>query len=171
MVKLSLPFAVTLAVILALQTGCVSLSSFLGQKRKPGYDLSMLQAQGYQIPPGGLPSKLPDSIKLSDNEFVIEIRGDEKQMATIPLDAERGMTVEELAKKADLADKLGRANLFIMRRSSATPIRLDAKLDGNGRCVDPGHNYALRPGDHVIAMGDGRSLFERFVDEKLGRDN
>lgn len=170
MVQLRILVIAALSGLLASQSGCLSLSTFLGQKRKPGYDLSMLQAQGYQIPPGGMPSPLPPSVQLTGTECILEIRDSEKQMAAFRLDSERGMTVEELAKKAELADKLGKANLFIVRPTSASPIRLDAKLDGKGRCIDPGHNYALHPGDHVIAIGDGRTLFERFVDEKLGRE-
>ncbi len=163
--------AIILCTLLAFQTGCISFSSFFGQKRKPGLDLSMLEAQGYQVPPGGMPSPLPSSIQLTGNEFVLELRGSEKQIAAIPLDPEKGMTVEEMARKTELVDKLGRANLFIVRPTdSGTSIRMDAKLDGKGRCVNPGYNYALRPGDHVIAMGDGRSLFERYIDEKLGRE-
>ena len=169
--NLRLPVALTFASVLALQSVCISLSSFLGQKRKPGYDMSMLQAQGYQIPPGGMPSPLPSSVQLTGSEFILEIRDSEKQMAAIPLDPEKGMTVEEMAKKAELADKLGRASLFIMRPTAGAPIRWDSKLDGKGKCINPGHNYAIRPGDHVIATGDGRTLFERFVDERLGRDD
>lgn len=171
MVQLRFALVLSLCGLLVSQSGCLSLSSFLGQKRKVGYDMSLLQAQGYQIPPGGMPSPLPASIQLTGKEFILEIRDSEKQMAAIPLDPEKGMTIEELARKAELSDKLGRANLFIMRPTSAAPLRLDAKLDGQGRCVDPGHNYAIHPGDHVIAIGDGRTLFERFVDEKLGRGN
>ena len=160
-----------MAVLIALQTGCMSMSSLLGQKRKPGLDLTMLESQGYQVPPGGLPSPLPSSIQLTGSECVLEVRGSEKQMAAIRIDGEKGMTVEELAKKTELADKLGHANLFIIRPTpSGTSVRMDAKLDGKGKCVNPGYNYAVHPGDHVIAMGDGRSLFERFVDEKLGRE-
>lgn len=143
----------------------------MGQKRKPGLDLRMLEAQGYQVPPGGMPSPLPSNVHLTGSEFVLEVRGSEKQIAAIPLDPEKGMTVEEMAKKTDLAEKLGHANLFIIRPTdSGTSIRMDAKLDGKGKCVNPGYNYAIRPGDHVIAMGDGRSLFERYIDEKLGRE-
>jgi hypothetical protein len=170
MVKLRLPLVLAVCWLLASQSGCISLNSFLGEKRKPGYDLSMLQAQGYQLPPGGMPSTLPPSVQLTGSEFILEIRDSEKQMAAIPLDPEKGMTIEEMARKAELPDKLGRANLFIVRLTSAAPIRLDAKLNGKGQCVDPGHNYSLRPGDHVIAIGDGRTLFERFVDEQIGRD-
>ncbi len=155
-------------LVLATQSGCLSLSSLMGQKRKAGIDTSML---GYQIPPGGMPSPVPEGISLTGQEFILELRGSEKKIAAIPLDPEKGMTVEEMAKKVDLADKVGRASLFIMRPTEGgQPIRLDAKLDSKGKCVNPGYNYALRPGDHVIAMDDGRSLFERYVDEKLGRE-
>lgn len=157
------------ALTLVTQSGCLTLSSFLGQKRKPGIDTSML---GYQIPPGGMPSQVPESIQLTGSEFILELRGSEKQMAAIRLDPEKGMTVEEMVKKTNLTDKMGRPNIYIMRPTldAGTPIRLDSKLDGKGKCVNPGNNYAIRPGDHVIAVDDGRSLFERFIDEKLGRD-
>lgn len=171
MISIRLLPVLILCSLLTTQTGCLTLSSFLGQKRKPGYDISMLQAQGYQLPPGGMPSALPASVQLTGSEFILEIRDSEKQMAAIALDPAKSMTLEEMARKAELPEKLGRANLFIMRPTSAAPIRLDAKLDSKGRCVNPGHNYALHPGDHVIATGDGRTLFERFVDERLGRED
>lgn len=158
-------------LMLASQTGCLSLSTFLGQKRKPGLDTSFIAAQGYQVPPGGMPSQVPSSIQLTGQEFILELRGSEKQMAAIPLDPDKSMTVEEMAKRADLVDKYGRAQIYIMRPTEGgPPIRLDCLLDAKGKCVNPGYNYGLRPGDHVIAMGDGRSMFERFLDQKLGRE-
>jgi hypothetical protein len=160
-----------LSLLLCSQTGCISLSRLLGESRKPTIDLAMLSAQGIRIPPGGMPSSLPENVQLEPHQFVLELRGSEKKLAAISLDPERAMTVEELAAKAEMPDTFGRTKIYIMRPTQGgSSLRLDSALDSKGKCLDPGKNYALRPGDHVIAMGDGRSLFERFVDEKLGRE-
>jgi hypothetical protein len=157
--------------LLVSQTGCITLSSLMGRKYEPGIDTSLLAAQGYSIPPGGWASPLPDNVQPGPADCVVEIRsGSKKQMATVPIHPEKGLSVEELAKHGKLDDSLGKANICILRPTAGgPPIRLDSKLNSKGKCADPGRNYGLRPGDHVIVTDDGRSMFERFLDEQLGR--
>lgn len=160
-----------LAVLVTATSGCVSLSSLLGKKNDSPYDLTALKAQGYSIPPGGMPRAVPESVVHDGTGIVLEIRGgDEPKIAAFPLPHDRALTVEDMAKRLELRDSLGACNLYIMRpNGSSPPLRLDVQLNSKGLATNPSHNYALRPGDHIIAIGDGRTLFERYVDEKLGR--
>lgn len=143
----------------------------LGAKRGPAIDTSLLKAQGYSIPPGGMPSPLPEGVKLDGTNVIVEIRGDEPVMSALPLPTSRAATVEDLYHKLELTDSLGAGHISIMRPTpNGPPVRLTATLDGKGRTTNPGHNYALRPGDHIIAVSDGRSLFERYIDRQLGKE-
>ncbi len=160
-----------LAALFSTSPGCISLSSLFGKRDGSPYDLSALKAQGYSIPPGGMPRPVPESVARDGSGIILEIRGDEPKMAAFPLPTDRALTVEDMVKRLELHESLGACNLHIMRpNGSQPPVRLDVQLTGKGLASDPGHNYALRPGDHVIAISDGRTSFERYVDSKLRLD-
>lgn len=159
------------ALIVCCQSGCVTLSSILGVKREPTLDTTMLKAQGYSIPTGGMPRPLPEGMKLDGTNVAVEIRGDETRMATVPLPAGHSVTIEDLYRKLELVDSLGASEISIMRPSpNGPPVRLSLMIDGKGKATNPGHNYALHPGDHIIASSDGRSMLERYMDRQFGRD-
>lgn len=153
------------------QTGCVSLSGLTGAKREPSLDVTMLKAQGYSLPPGGMPSPLPTGVQLDGTNVVVEIRGDEPKMTAIPLPANQSATVEDLYRKLELADSLGASHVSIMRPTpNGPPVRLAVMINAKGKATNPGHNYALHPNDHIIVVSDGRTLFERYLDRKLGKE-
>lgn len=167
----SLPRVVLVLLVgnlLVSQIGCITLSTFLGQKRKSGLDTSLLEAQGYSIPPGGMPSPVAmDSSK--GPRIVLEIRGEGKHLESIPLPMDRAVFIEDLVQQAKLAEQLGPLSFSIMRPSgdSAPPLRMDTRTDDKGRALNVGQNYALLPGDHIIAYSDSRSLLEKFIDQQL----
>jgi len=143
----------------------------LGAKRGPTIDTTLLRAQGYSVPPGGMPSPLPEGVKLDGTNVIVEIRGDEPSIAAVPLPTNRAATIEDLYRKMELTETLGAGQISIMRPTpNGPPVRLSAMLDGKGRATNPGQNYALHPGDHIIAVSDGRTLFERYVDRQLGKE-
>lgn len=159
-----------LIIALISQAGCVSIGRLMGAKRGPTFDTTMLKAQGYSIPPGGMPRQLPSTVIQDGTGVVLEIRDDEPKLAAIPLPRDRAVTVEDFAHQLELTKSLGGCTLHIMRpNGDGPPVRLDVRLTSKGRASNPAHNYALRPGDHVIAISDGRNLLERFVDEQLGK--
>ena len=70
--------------LLATQPGCVLLSAFLPRKASNQLDVSLLKAQGYSVPPGGMPA----AVALDPNDgprVILEIRADERHLETIPL--------------------------------------------------------------------------------------
>lgn len=155
----------------ATQSGCFTLSQLAGGRPKSGYDTTMLKAQGYYLPPGGMPSPLPDGMVPGASSIVLEIRGEEPKLAAIAISPDQPVTIEELARKAELADQLGQCSLYIMRPNGhQPPVRLDVRLNSKGKADNPARNYAVRPGDHIVVISDGRSPLERFVDRQLGRD-
>ncbi len=160
--------ALVVAFVLSSQSGCVLLNAFIGKSRTPGLDVSMLEAQGYSIPPGGMP--LPVKAEADGKpRVVLELRGDGRHLESIPLPTEKAMFVEDLVLQAKLHEQIGALSLTIMRPNGAgaPPLRLDSKTDDKGKAINIGQNYALLPGDHVIVYSDERSLLEKFIDTQL----
>ena len=154
-------------VVLATQSGCVLLSAFLPRKPTSGLDVSLLKAQGYSIPPGGMPA--PVVLDPNDGPRVIlEVRADERHLETIPL-PEKGMFIEELVQQAKLHENFGQLSISIMRPNGegAPPVRMDLTTNDAGKATNVGQNYALRPGDHIIVLHDERSYFERFITKTM----
>ncbi len=72
-----------LSVSLVCQIGCVTL---MGKKRSSKLDTTYLEAAGYSIPPGGMPSPVGE-IASDGQSLVMEIRqdGEKPHMERIPL--------------------------------------------------------------------------------------
>ncbi len=155
----------------ASSTGCVSLTTILGlEKKSPTIDTSLLEAQGYSIPRGGMPS--PVQVDPSKGpSVVLEIRGgdaNDRHLESIPLPTDRAVTIERLVQQAQLHEQLGQLQIAIMRPSGqGAPIRLDSHTDDDGKVSNIGLDYALLPGDHIIVYSDERSMFERFIDQQF----
>lgn len=155
-----------IGLLMSTQSGCITLSALMGQKRSPQLDTTLLEMQGYSVPPGGLPA----SIGLADSnqpQVVLEVRGDgkEKHLERIPLPTDRSVFIQDLVQQAQLSEHLGRLEISIMRPNgpAAPPVRLDLRTDDNGKPTSMGSNYALLPGDHIIVLNDQRSGLERFI--------
>jgi len=154
---------VVLIGLLATQPGCILLNSFLPRKDRSSLDTSLLKAQGYSIPPGGMPAH----VALDPNDgprVILEVRSDERHLETIPL-TDKGMFIEDLVQQAKLHETFGVLNISIMRPNGegAPPVRLDLTTNDEGKATNVGQNYALRPGDHIIVLNDDRTYVERFV--------
>ena len=152
-----------LLALLATQSGCLLLSALLPRKPGNGLDVSHLKAQGYSIPPGGMPA--PVALDPNDGPRVIlEIRGDKRHLETIPL-PEKGMFIEDLVQQAKLHETFGQLSISIMRPNGqgAPPVRMDMTTDDDGKATNVGQNYGLFPSDHIIVLPDDRSHLERFI--------
>ncbi len=157
-----------LGFAIASQAGCVTLSTLLGKKKSPLLDTRLLEAQGYSVPPGGMPS--PVSLP-TDGEprVVLEVRGDKRHLESIPLPADKAVFIQDLVQQTQLHESLGQLSISIMRPNGpdAPPIRLETTTDDDGKPISMGHNYALLPGDHIVVISDQRSSFERFIDKRF----
>lgn len=154
---------VSLIVLLATQPGCLLLNALLPRKPSNGLDVSYLKAQGYSIPPGGMPA--PVALDPNDGPRVIlEIRGDKRHLETIPI-SEQGMFIEDLVQQAKLHENFGQLGISIMRKNGegAPPVRMDLTTDDDGKATNVGLNYGLLPGDHIIVLPDDRTHLERFI--------
>ncbi len=162
---------VILSVVLS-QAGCVSLAAFLGQKKSPELDTSLLQAQGYSIPPGGMPTQIDPQVAGSGPHVVLEIRSEDRHLESVPLPMDRPVFVEDIVRDAQLSERFGRLRISIMRPngSEAPPVRLDLRTNSDGKATSVGGNYALLPGDHIIINEDNRSGLERFIDSQFKND-
>jgi hypothetical protein len=143
----------------------------MSKRAEGGLDTSLLKAQGYSIPPGGMPTAVPID-QTAGPRFVMEVRdGKEKHVEAIPLPTDRGMTVEDLVQEAKLHKKLGKVTVAIFRPNGPgyPPVRLDVPFDAKGRPKNIGQNYAILPNDHLIVLSDNRTQLEKFIDSQLKR--
>ena len=152
-----------LIALIASQPGCILLNAMLPRKASSTLDTSLLKAQGYSVPPGGMPAQ----VVLDPNDgprVVLEIRSEERHLETIPL-PEQGMFIEDLVQQAKLHETFGALTISIMRPNGegAAPVRMDLTTDDEGKATHVGQNYGLRPGDHIIVINDDRTYFERFI--------
>ena len=153
-----------LAIAFASQAGCLTLSGFV-QKDSPKLDTRLLEAQGYSIPPGGMPMGV-SAEGSSQPSIVMEVRtgGDERHVERVPIPVDRGLFIEELVQQAELHKKLGKLQVSIMRDSEGgPPIRMDVQTDSQGRATSMGSNYALYPGDHVIVNVRRESQVQKIL--------
>lgn len=154
--------------VLCFSNGC-ALSSLISRK-SPQLDTSLLEAQGYSIPPGGMPSTMEEQDSSGEPSIVLEVRGGEKRKARrVPLPVDRGVFIEEIIQQGNLHEHLGRIQASIMRPTAAgnPPIRMVVRFDDEGKATSVGQNYAVLPGDHVIIYEDQRSMLERFISEQF----
>ncbi len=156
---------IALVAMLATQSGCELLTM---TKRKPTLDTSLLKAQGYSIPPGGMPAQVaPDS--QGRPRVVLEIRSDERHLESIPFPASGVLFIEDLVQQAKLSETFGQLTISIMRPNGAgvPPVRLDVRTNSKGKVTNVGQNYALRPDDYIIVLHDERTNLERFIEKTL----
>ena len=160
---------VVLCSITLTQSGCISLSSFMGQRKKSTLDTTLLEAQGYAIPRGGMPTRVDSALADKGPHVVLEIRGGARHLESIPLPMDHAVFIEDLVQQARLHDQLGRLSISVMRDNGAgqPPLKMDLRTDDDGKATNIGQNYALLPGDHIIVFEDSRNALERFVDSQF----
>jgi hypothetical protein len=156
------------SICISTQSGCITLGALLGQTESPTLDTRLLEAQGYSIPPGGMPAPVaPDPNGAP--RVILEVREDGTHVESIPLAMDRSVFIEDIVQEARLHDRFGQLNVSIMRPTEAggPPLRLDTRIDDSGKATNIGQNYALLPGDHIIVASDNRSSLERFIDKQF----
>lgn len=155
--------------LLAAHAGCITPSTIL-EKKRPQLDTRLLEAQGYSIPPGGMPTQVTSGDGASEPHIVLEVRGEKRHLETIPVPMDRPVFVEDIVQQAALHDKLGRLAISIMRPTGpgTPPVRMELKTDDEGKATSIGSNYALLPGDHLVVLEDQRSVLERFINSQFG---
>ncbi len=153
-------------MLLTSQPGCILLNVFLPRKPSNTLDVRPLAAQGFNVPPGGMPA--PVQLDPSEGpKVVMEIRGGERHMEKIPL-PENGMFVQDLVQQAKLHENFGQLSISIMRQNGSNPpLRLTLRTDDKGNVTNIGQNYALHPGDYIIVYQDQRNYLERFIDKTI----
>lgn len=158
-----------LGCCLSTQSGCITLAHLIrGDTKSATLDTRLLEAQGYSIPPGGMPSPVAADPHGAPR-VILEVRNGDRHLESIPLSPERPMFVEDIVQQAQLHERIGELAISIMRPDGqgGPPVRLDLRTDLKGKATNIGQNYALLPGDHIVVNGDQRSGLERFVDKHL----
>ena len=155
---------------LVCQSGCLSLMG--GKKRSPKLDTTYLEAAGYTIPRGGMPS--PVGNMASDGQsLIMEVRqdGEKPHIERIPLPKDHPMFVETLVQEAKIHERLGGVNISIMRPTgpNTAPVRMDVRVKDTGKVKEMEDNYALMPGDHLIVTYDQRTSLEVLMDNVRGK--
>jgi hypothetical protein len=157
-------YLLAIFALLATQPGC----NLFPRRKSQSLDISLLKAQGYSIPPGGMPAQVaPDS--QGRPRVVLEIRSDERHLESIPMPASGVLFIEDVVQQAKLHEKFGELSISIMRPNGAgaPPVRMDVRINHKGKATNVGQNYALHPDDHIIVLHDERSHLERFLSKTL----
>ena len=103
-------------------------------------DTTLLEAQGYSVPPGGMPAAVPAEQR-SGPAVVLEVRGGAS----------------------------ARLKVSIMRPvgSGQPPVRMEVRTDAQGRVTNVGANYALLPQDHIIVVEDDPPGLGQMIMDRL----
>lgn len=159
-----------LGLSVTMHSGCISLSALMGQSQAGTLDTRMLEAQGYSIPPGGMPSPVAPPTN-GASRIILEVRDGERHLESIPLAADQPVFVQDIVQQASLHERFGELAISIMRPDShgGPPIRLEVRTDDDGRATSVGHNYALQAGDHLVVNPDNRSPLQRMLDKQFRR--
>lgn len=153
--------------LLSTQPGCITLAALMGVKSSsPTLDTRMLEAQGYSLPPGGMPTAVePD--EQGRPRVVLEIRDkdDKRHVESIPLPEDGALFIQDVVKQAKLNEHFGGLHISIMRPTTggAPPIRLQVRTDRDGKVAQLGTNYGLFNGDHIVVVESNESAIERFL--------
>ncbi len=155
--------------LVCMQSGCVTLESILRpgkSQQSGGLDTALLEAQGYSLPPGGMPAEV-DAATSTKPSIVLEVRADKnkRHVERIPVPMDRGIFVEDVVQEAKLHDRIGKLQISVMRPNGPTapPVRLEVYTDEDGKAATLGTNYALLPGDHVVVNEDRSSSFQKWL--------
>lgn len=159
---------VLLGTCIPLQTGCFTLARLMGTKSNPTLDTHLLELQGYSIPPGGMPSPVAPNASGAPR-VILEVRNDGKHLESIPLPMERPVFIEDIVQEARLHELYGNLLISIMRPTTegAAPVRLETRTGDDGKVDNPGQNYSLMPGDHIVVNSDERNALERMIDRNF----
>ncbi len=150
------------------QSGCLTLSMLMGKSKSSTLDTSYLEAQGYSIPTGGMPSPVAADPNGAPR-VILEVRDGERHLEAIPLPMDQPLFIEDLVQQARLHDRFGQLVISIMRPNGdgGPPVRLETRTDDSGKASSVGQNYALMPGDHIVVNSDNRSALERMIDTQF----
>ena len=158
--------SIIFGLCLLSQSGCLTLSAIMGKPKPGSLDLSMLEAQGYSIPPGGMPSPVATAPE-GGPRVILEVRDGGRHLESIPMPTDRAVFIEDIVQQAQLHERMGQLVINIMRPNAqgGPPIRMETRTDDAGKVTNIGQNYALIPGDHLVVVGDKRTGLERMIDK------
>ena len=152
------------------QPGCILLNAFMEKDDQWSLDTTLLEAQGYSVPPGGMPTAVPAEQR-SGPAVVLEVRGgaSARHLERIPLPTDRAMFIQDLVQEARLHERIGRLKVSIMRPvgSGQPPVRMEVRTDAQGRVTNVGANYALLPQDHIIVVEDDPPGLGQMIMDRL----
>ena len=105
------------------------------------------------------------------NGIVLHVLGDSDPIRVLPLPANgQPVTISQLLKQSGAAEKLGTINVSLIRRLPSAPngLRMNVRMDSEGKQVRPETDYTLQSGDRVqIAKGRGKKV-ENLIGAMLG---
>ncbi len=103
--------------------------------------------------------------------FLVEVReGTAQKSRTRQLPLAEPLTVQDVLKKTGVLSQFTRMNITIERPvpGRPAPLKLEIPFSVATRSVDPGRDYAIRPGDRLIIAEDTRTLIDRLFDQAFG---
>jgi hypothetical protein len=98
---------------------------------------------------------------------VVELRADGRNPERANVLLEPGMTVQQSLEKSGAIQRFRRMNVRVMRANDTGRAKLDVKYDHAHQSVQPLYDYALHPGDYVVAEEDTTTALDDMLNSVL----
>ncbi len=98
----------------------------------------------------------------------VELRpsGKKPEISQIPLT--RGMLIQQALEQAGAVKRFRRMDVRLMRAARDQRQKLEVKYDHEKGGVNPLYDYALHPGDHVVAIEDTATILDDMLQSISG---
>jgi hypothetical protein len=138
----------------SLAAGCASLTTQeLGTLPQPGTD----------------PSVATQSAVPNNGSITVEIRPEKSgkpELRQLPLQSP--MYVQQALEATGVIKRFRGMNVELIRMAGDKRQKMDSKYVRAGRRVDPGYDYALHPGDHLIVTEDSTTVLDEMFHALTG---
>lgn len=100
---------------------------------------------------------------------VVEFRSKAKVSQKVPVPIREGMCVQQVIEASNALRQFSRFDVELARRTpQGAWHKMRVTFDHSANRVDPGYDYAIRPGDYLIVTEDPTTPLDRVLQSMTG---